>query len=232
MTSWICQWKPFWIPVGDSFQKVYLEEWVRVAAAPSEEPRVMSSLRLLGCRNLLLRYRGNQLIPWERRILRHHCLRCGHVPNVILVIRNALSYPIRARIHEELASSGSDHFTMWGKMSPHEILAEHVVDIHKVEADFRDSFERNQSSSSQTYDVNKYFSYQSPVQKRLSNNNWNPGRRRGKEDAFEKQIAWKWLFVTLQEASDSLEHDTLHERFHVTHKSRLRYSLQQGHLLP
>ena len=38
---------------------------------------------------------------------------------------------------------------MWGKMSPHEILAEHVVDIHKVVADFRDAFERNQSSSSQ-----------------------------------------------------------------------------------
>ena len=38
MTSWICQWKPFWIPVGDSFQKAYLEEWVRVGAVPSEEP--------------------------------------------------------------------------------------------------------------------------------------------------------------------------------------------------
>ena len=38
MTSWICQWKPFWIPVGDSFQKAYLEEWVRVGAVPSEGP--------------------------------------------------------------------------------------------------------------------------------------------------------------------------------------------------
>ena len=27
-------------------------------------------------------------------------------------------------------------------MSPHEILAEHVVDIHKIVADFRDPFER------------------------------------------------------------------------------------------
>ena len=38
MTSWICQWKPFWISVGDSFQKAYLEEWVRVGAVPSEGP--------------------------------------------------------------------------------------------------------------------------------------------------------------------------------------------------
>ena len=119
--------------------------------------------------------------------------------------------------HEEPASGGSDHFAMWGKMSPHDILPEHVVDIHKVEADFLDAFERNQSSSSQTHGVNKYFSSQSPVQKRLSIYNWNPGPRRGKENAFEKQIAEKWHIVTLQEASDYVEHDILHERFHVTH---------------
>ena len=109
--------------------------------------------------------------------------------------------------YEDLVSSGSDHFTMWGKMSPHEIFAEHVVDIHKVVADFRDAFERNQSSSSQSYGVNKYFSSQSPVQKRLSIDNWNPGPRRGREDHI----------VTLQEASDDADHDVLQERFHVTH---------------
>ena len=119
--------------------------------------------------------------------------------------------------YEQLASSGSDHFTMWWKMSPHEILAEHVVGIQKVEADFRDALERNQSSSSQTCGVNKYFSSQSPVQTRLSIHNWNPGPRRGKEDAFEKQIAVKWHVVTLQEPSDYVEHDILHEWFHVTH---------------
>ena len=119
--------------------------------------------------------------------------------------------------YEDLVSSGSDHFTVWGKMSPHEILAENVVDIHKVLADSVTLFERNQSSSSQSKSVNKYFSSQSPVQKRLSIYNWNPGPRRGKEDAFEKQIAGKWHIVTLQEASDYVEHDILQERFHVTH---------------
>ena len=34
---------------------------------------------------------------------------------------------------------------------------------------------------------------------------------------FEKQIAVKWHVVTLQEASDYVEHDILQERFHVTH---------------
>ena len=83
-------------------------------------------------------------------------------------------------------------------MSPHEILAEHVVDIHKVVADFRDAFERNESSSSQTYGVNRYFSSQSPVQRRLSIYNWNPGPRRGREETFEKQVAAEWHIVTLQ----------------------------------
>ena len=43
------------------------------------------------------------------------------------------------------------------------------------------------------------------------------GPRRGKEDAIEKQIAGKWHLVTLQEASEYVEHEIIHERFHVTH---------------
>ena len=55
------------------------------------------------------------------------------------------------------------------------------------------------------------------MQKRLSIYNWNPGPRRGKEDAFEKQIAGKWHVITLQEASEYVDHDILTNRFHVTH---------------
>ena len=87
-------------------------------------------------------------------------------------------------------------------MSPHEILAEHVVDIDKVVADFRDAFERNPSSYSQSCGVNKYFSSQSPVQKRLSIYNWNPRPQRVKEDAFEKQIAEKWLTIPFKTNSN------------------------------
>ena len=83
---------------------------------------------------------------------------------------------------------------MWGKMNYQEILAEHVVDIHKVVLDFRDAFERNQSSSSQTHGVNKYFSSQSLTQRRLSIYSWNPGPRRGTEDAIENQIAGEMAY--------------------------------------
>ena len=102
--------------------------------------------------------------------------------------------------YEDLVSSGSDQFTTWGKMSPQEILVGHVVDIYKVVANFSDAYERVQSSLSQAYGVNKYFSSQSLVQKRLSIYNWKPGPRRGGKDAVEKQIAGKWHIITLQEA--------------------------------
>ena len=55
------------------------------------------------------------------------------------------------------------------------------------------------------------------MQKRLSIYNWNPGPRRGKEDAFEKQIASKWHVITLQEAVEYVDHDILTNRFRVTH---------------
>ena len=38
MSSWVCQWKPFWIPVEDSFRKAFLEEWVFISDVPSEGP--------------------------------------------------------------------------------------------------------------------------------------------------------------------------------------------------
>ena len=47
--------------------------------------------------------------------------------------------------------------------------------------------------------------------------NWNPGPRRGKEDAIEKQIAGKWHIITLQETCEFVEHEIFRERFHVTH---------------
>ena len=111
------------------------------------------------------------------------CQRVSHDLHVIV-----WSYSCDAILsgYEDLHLPGSDQFTLWGKMTPDEILTEHVVDIHRIEADFRDAFERNQTPSSQTYGVNKYFSSRSPVQKTLNIYNWNPGPRRSREGAFEK----------------------------------------------
>ena len=224
MTGWVCQWKPFWIPVDDSFKKAYVEEWVfqvtdtsdlslsgghrdaipetpkvslPVSSSPGEAPKPKDS----ACSRERIEAPLPPLLP------RPTCDR----------LKLPFSCDAILSGYEDLHLPGSDQFTMWGKMTPDEILTEHVVDIHRIEADFRDAFERNLASSSQAYGVNKYFSPQSPVQKRLSIYNWNPAPRRGKEDAIEKQIAGKWHLITLQEASDYVEHEILHERCHVTH---------------
>ena len=49
----------------------------------------------------------------------------------------------------------------------------------------------------------------SSVQQRLSIYSWNPGLRRGKEDASERQIEGRWHVITLQEASEYVDHDIL-----------------------
>ena len=73
------------------------------------------------------------------------------------------------------------------------------------------------ATSSHKNSSSKRFATRSIVQGRLSIYNWNPGPWRWKEDAFEKQIVGKWHFITLQEASDYVDHELLTNRFHVTH---------------
>ena len=117
--------------------------------------------------------------------------------------------------YEEFDSSGTDLFATWVKMSEHEILVQHM-DIQKASAEFREASERKPATSSHKNSSNKHFATRSIVQGRLSIYNWNPGPRRGKEDAFEKQTAGKYI-ITLQEASDYVDHELLTNRFHVTH---------------
>ena len=84
-------------------------------------------------------------------------------------------------------------------------------------ADFRDAFERNQFSSSQSCGVNKHFSSQSPVQKRLSIYNWNLAPDVERKTHLRNKLRREWHIFTLQEASDYVVHDILQQRFHVTH---------------
>ena len=182
MTGWVCQWKPFWIPVDDSFKKAYVEEWVFLVNATSERSNSESQGDVIPeTPEVSMPVSSSPWGPpknqdtacsWER-------IEAPLPPLQPRSTCERLELPFSCDAilsgYEDLVSSGSDQFTMWDKMSPQEILAEHVVDIHKVVADFRDAFERIQSSPSQSYGVNKYFSSQSPVQKRLSIYNWNPG---------------------------------------------------------
>ena len=48
MAEWICRWKPFWIPIGDTFQEAYLEEWQLVDDGSKRDP-VEDSAQTIPC---------------------------------------------------------------------------------------------------------------------------------------------------------------------------------------
>ena len=49
MSGWVCHWKPFWIPVGDSWKKALIEEWAFISdvhtdeQAPTDDPVFQST---------------------------------------------------------------------------------------------------------------------------------------------------------------------------------------------
>ena len=124
MTGWVCQWKPFWIPVDDSFKKAYVEEWVFQITDPSdfslpgghrdiipETPKVSlpvsSSQREAPKPEVSTGAQEHieaPLPPWQPRST---CERL-ELPFSCDTILSG---------HEDLHLPSSDQFTMWGKMS-------------------------------------------------------------------------------------------------------------------
>ena len=80
-------------------------------------------------------------------------------------------------VYEELDSSGNDLFTSWVKLSDHEILVQHMVDIERATAEFREAYERKHATSSHMNSSKKRFATRSIMQRRLSIYNWNPKPR-------------------------------------------------------
>ena len=211
------------LPVDDSFKKAYVEEWVFQVTDNSDFSFSGSQWSVIPeTPKVSMPVSSSAWGPWndedtacarERIEVPLHPLQQRPTCE-----RLELPFSCDAILsgYEDLVSSGSDHFTVWGKMNHQEILAEHVVDMNKVVADFRDAFERIQSSSSQTLGVNKLFSSQSPVHRRLRIYNWNSGAPTWKGRCNRERIAGKWHIITLQEASEYVEHDILQELFHVT----------------
>ena len=150
MTGWVCQWKPFWIPVEDSFKKAYLEEWVFISDVPSEGPSSADQGEVIPETPGVSKVASSS--PWEPAKPQDKACFWERIEAPLPPLqprptceRLELPFSCDAILsgYEDLVSSGSDQFTMWVKVSPHEISAEHVVDIHKFVADFRGAFERN-----------------------------------------------------------------------------------------
>ena len=203
MPSWVCQWKPFWIPVGDSFKKEFVEEWVFVSGESSDGQNVMDfpvlhSTDYSDCIPETPRISKQfASLPWEPTRHQDKVFFFGErieapVPPLrprpkcnFIHPRQLSPFPERLELsfsndeilcgYEEFDSSGTDQFTAWVKMSDHEILVQHVVDVHKATVEFREASERKPAASSHMNSTNKHFATRSVVHRRLSINNSNPG---------------------------------------------------------
>ena len=205
MPSWICQWNSFWILVGDSFKKAFVEEWVFVSGDSSdgqnvmdfpvlhstdhsdcipETPRISKEVDSLPWEPTRPQ---DKTYVWERIEAPMPPLRPWPTCNFIHP-RQLSPFPERLELpfsndeilssYEDIVSSGTDHFTSWVQMSHHEIVVQHVVDIHKATAEFREASQRKPATSSHMNSTNKDFATRSVVQRRPSIYNWNPGPRR------------------------------------------------------
>ena len=99
--------------------------------------------------------------------------------------------------YEEIDSSGTDQFTAWVKMSEHEIQVQHMVDIHKATADFREASARKPATSSHTKQRQQTFCH--PINcaeetQHLQLEPWTPTReRRCLRKADCRQMAYHYL---------------------------------------
>ena len=177
----------FWIQVGESFKKAYLEEWVVTGDDSSDEqgftnftviirstgntdymrddhpptPRPSIQPVSLPCEPTGLQ---DEAYFWERNEAPLPPLRprCNFMHP-----RQLSSFPGRLELsfssdeilsgYEDIVSSVTDQFTAWVKKDPHDTLVHHMVDVQKATADFREASERRLATSSQTSRVSKHF---------------------------------------------------------------------------
>ena len=84
---------------------------------------------------------------------------------------------------------------------------------------FRETSLRTRLSSPSEYKLDTSNPNRLLEQTRISILTWNPGPRRGTPGAIERHIVGKWHVIALQGAIECLQHDTLTNRFHVSHNT-------------
>ena len=187
---------------GELFRKAFLEEWVFVGGDSSDDQNVVDFLVLhstdhADCIPEIPRpSRQFDSLPWEPSRPQGKAIfwkrteaplpplrprpKCNFIhPRQFNPFPERLELPFSNDEilcgYEDIVSSGTDHFTAWDKVSPHEVLVQHMVAIHIDTADFREASERRPAASSHTNRVNKHFATRSLAQKKFSVYNWNSG---------------------------------------------------------
>ena len=122
MTGWVCQWKPFWIPVDDSFKKAYVEDWVFQITDPSD-------ISLPGGQGDVIPETPEVSLPVsssQREAPKIENSTCAqeHIEALLPPLQprstcERLELPISSDAilsgYEDLHLPSSDQFTMWGK---------------------------------------------------------------------------------------------------------------------
>ena len=193
MSGWVCQWKLWWIPVEDSFKRAFVEECVFISDEPSDgqntvdvpflhdsdhseyipvTPRASKQFTSLPWESAQPQ---DKACFWERIEAPLPPLRprpkCNFIhPRQLSPFPERLVLPLSNEVilsgYEEFDSSGTELFTSWVKMSEHEILVQHMVDVQKAFAEFREASERKHATSSHKNSSSKHFATRSIVQRR------------------------------------------------------------------
>ena len=149
MSGWICQWKPFWIPVGDSRRKAYIEEWFYAASdAPTNPAEMKECFTKLERPDVAPPAPGPQdtasswdnveapLPPRPRgQVTSTHPLPTCSAPE-----RLKLPFPTGDILsgYADDVTSDNDLFTSWAKIEPEALLALDMVDARRAAAEYRE----------------------------------------------------------------------------------------------
>ena len=154
---------------------------------------------------------------------RRHCLRSGHGSNAtsfihvnsapFLSVWNCLFQMMNLVWLRRKCLLSNWSLYCVGQNVPSRDPVQHMVDIRKATAECRGASER----SSHVNRSRKSFATRSIVKRRLSINKRNPGPPSGERRCLRTTIAGKWHIITLQEASEYVDHELLTKLFHVTH---------------
>ena len=224
VTEWVCRWKPFWIPVGNTFQKAYLEEWqlvddgsIRDHGENSTEtvPCVSDSWMLWKAENKDGTVKHEQPLDtasapksswqavgepdaptgklsgtlgtsvfWEKSEapLPHPKRSCHFIhPKQLSPFPERLELPFP---DEEILSGYEEDMSFirygftWVKACSNTTLEQHVVNVRKALAEYREGSVGRHDTSAQKYYFDSSVPNRSSLQKRPSIYNWNPGPRR------------------------------------------------------
>ena len=132
MPSWIYQWKPFWIPGGESFKKAFFEKWIFVDGDSSDVQNV-TDFPVLHSTDHTDSIRDDHP-PTPRpsssftattQMRLHSSTSTQSLSSACLELPFSNDEILSG--YEEFDSSGTDLFTTWVKMSEHDILVQRML---------------------------------------------------------------------------------------------------------